>query len=195
MKNAWYASLSLMFLFSACSSERYVVESDYSYKSDFKKYKFFSVINRVATEKDSSMANLMVSREIEDRMKLQGYKSTQKKPNLLVFHKIYYDDLLFQGFRQPDMEAWVKEQVNEEDDAKYDPTKYDLRKGTLLIQMVDSKNHQVVWQGYASGLFTENATRNERYLKRAVRSIFDQYRAFAEGYILEQKARESSDMN
>ena len=188
MKISTFVCLCLLALSVACHSDRYVVESDYSYHSDFKKYKYFAVINRAAVNNDSSMSNEAISREIEDRMKLQGYKAaTSKKPNLLVFHKIYYDDLTFQGFRQPDMEQWVKENVNEEEEAKYDPTKYDLRKGTLLIQMVDSKNHNVVWQGYASGLFSENLKKNEKFLRRAVRNIFDQYRAFAEGYIIEQK--------
>jgi hypothetical protein len=187
MKKFSMFAISMLLVATACNSDRYVVESDYSYQSDFKKYKNFAVINRVAVDRDSSMANPVISREIEDRMRLQGYKSVQKKPNLLVFHKIYYDDLLFQGFRQPEMEAWVKAEVNEEEDAKYDPTKYDLKKGTLLIQMVDSRNHHVVWQGYASGLFSENSPKGSKFFRKAVRSIFDQYRAFAEGYLMEQK--------
>jgi hypothetical protein len=187
MKISTFLYLGIIALLFSCNSDRYVVESDYSYHSDFKKYKNFAVINRSAVDNDSSMSNETISKEIEDRMKLQGYKPVEKKPNLLVFHKIYYDDLLFQGFRQPDMDQWVKEQVDEEEDAKYDPTKYDLRKGTLLIQMVDSKNHNVIWQGYASGLFTENTVKNEKFLRRAVRNIFDQYRAFAEGYLVDQQ--------
>jgi hypothetical protein len=176
----------LLLVLAGCTSSHHVVESDYSYRSDFKHYKSFAVINRIQQGQDSSMASEVVSKEIEDRMRLQGYRlATSKKPNLLVFHKIYYDDLTFHGFNQPSMEAWVKEQVDQEDDAKYDPTRYNLRKGTLLIQMVDGRSHNVVWQGYASGLFSLNE--DQRYLRRAVRRIFDQYRAFAEGYLQQQR--------
>jgi len=130
------------------------------------------------------MYNLSIAREINDRMKIQGYKSVEKRPNLLIFYKIYNQDFNFQGFNQPQMEEFIKENTNKEEEEKYNPQKYRLQQGSLLIQLIDSKNHSVVWQGYTSGLFSDSNTKNERIFRGAVRSIFDQYRAFAEGYIL-----------
>jgi hypothetical protein len=36
-------------------------------------------------------------------------------------------------------------------------------------------------------VFNDKTLSSERYLKRAVRSIFDKYRLFADGYIIESR--------
>ncbi len=103
---------------------------------------------------------------------------------MLVSYKIFYDDLKFQGFVQPDIENWIQ---TEENDVGYDPVKYNLNKGTLIIQLLEARTHQTIWQGYASGVFSDKNLENDRYLKRAVRSIFDKYKLFADGYIIESR--------
>ncbi len=85
---------------------------------------------------------------------------------------------------QPEIENWVQ---TEDDEVGYDPVKYNLVKGTLIVQLLEAKTHQTVWQGYASGVFNDKTLGSERYLKRAVRSIFDKYKLFADGYIIESR--------
>ena len=131
------------------------------------------------------MSNPILAKAIKSRMELQGYKMTQKKPSLLVFYKVYYKDLKLQGYVQPEIDSWVK---NEDDEAKYDPVKYSLREGTLLIQLVDARRNNTVWQGYASGVFDEKSLNDEKYLKRAVRLVFDKYRLFARGFIVDENS-------
>jgi hypothetical protein len=129
---------------------------------------------------DSSMSNPIIEKEIRNRLELHGYKMTQKKPSLLVFHKIYYKDFKFQGYNQPEVnkDNWIpKEELTEEEG--YDPVKYQLKEGTLLIQLVDTKRDITVWQGYASGVFDEKAL--------AVRSIFDKYGFFADGFLVNER--------
>jgi hypothetical protein len=176
-------------VFSACMRrDRYLVESDYSFRADFRKYKSFCMATNMQVDGDSSMSNPIIEKEIRNRLELHGYKMTQKKPSLLVFHKIYYKDFKFQGYNQPDInkDNWIpKEELNEEDG--YDPVKYQLREGTLLIQLVDTKRDITVWQGYASGVFDEKSLNNERFLRRAVRSIFDKYGFFADGFLVNER--------
>ena len=65
--------------------------------------------------------------------------------------------------------------------------KYNLRQGTLLVLMYDRERKKSIWQGYASGVFGDSFYSDKRYLQGAVRSIFDQYKVFAEGFVVEKK--------
>ncbi|MGK7396837.1 MAG: DUF4136 domain-containing protein [Candidatus Cyclobacteriaceae bacterium M3_2C_046] len=175
----------LVFLLTGCFNFRdYMVESDYSYYGKFKKYKTFNFLNYTNPDVDTTMHNLLIEESIKSRLELQGYRLTNEEPNLIVSYKIFFDDFKFQGYNQPDIELWSKNENEEED---YDPVKYELRQGTLLILLWDNKREKAIWQGYASGLFGNPYANNERYLKRAVRSIFDRYRFFAEGYMVESR--------
>ena len=73
-----------------------------------------------------------------------------------------------------------------EEKKEYDPVRYNLTKGTLLVVLIDRKHNRAVWQGYSSGLLGNKEFNNEAYLKKSVRSIFDKYKVFTEGYILTQ---------
>ncbi len=174
--------LGCLVLISSCLSyEKYVVESDYSYLGKFKRYQTFDFLrdanyNRLESAQDTTLRNAIAS-----RMKLQGFRHEDQNPSLLVTYKIFYDDFSFQGYQQPELEQWIKW---ENEELEYDPVKYSLRHGTLLIIFLDRKKETAVWQGYASSLFGNEQFNNERYLKRAVRNIFDQYRLFADGTVI-----------
>lgn len=173
--------LSIILVFTGCfNMKEYVVESDYSYYGKFKKYQTFNFLNFTNPEIDSTMKNPVIEDAIKSRLELQGYRMAVKNPNIIVSYKLFYDNFRFQGYEQPDIEEWSK---SEEETEEYSPVKYELKEGTLLILLWDNQREKAIWQGYASGLFgNPYVTNNERYLKRAVRSIFDRYRFFAEGY-------------
>ena len=104
---------------------------------------------------------------------------------LLVSYKIFYDSLLFTGYDQPDLEMFIE--YEESIDQEMDPIKYNLRQGTLLVLIYDRERKKSIWQGYASGVFGNQFFNDKRYLQGAVRSIFDQYKVFAEGFVVEKK--------
>jgi hypothetical protein len=169
------------------------VESDYSYTGNFRKYKTFNFMGYKTTDSDSSNHLAIVENAVRARMQLQGYRYSENKPDLLVSHKIFYDDLIFKGYNQTEIDVWlatgkvVEEQPDEEtgeQKKEYDPVRYNLTKGTLLVVLIDRKHNRAIWQGYASGLLGNKEFNNEAYLKRSVRSIFDKYKVFTEGYLL-----------
>lgn len=175
--------LVVLAVVSGCMrKEHMLVESDYSYRGNFKRYTSFCFA-KVTQDGDSSMNNPVLASAIKSRMELQGYKLTERKPSLLIFYKVYYKDLRLQGYAQPEIDNWIK---NEDDEAKYDPVKYNLKEGTLLVQLVDARRNHTVWQGYASGIFDQQSLKSERYLRRAVRLVFDKYRLFAKGFIMNE---------
>lgn len=193
MKTYWIIPVILLMVATSCMrKEHLLVESDYSYRGNFKKYTTFCFADIMQFDGDSSMINPILTESIKSRMELQGYKMSNKKPSLLVFYKIFYKDLKLQGYIQPEIENWVK---NENEDVSYDPVKYSLKEGTLLIQLVDAKRNHTVWQGYASGVFDDKAMHDERYLKRAVRLVFDRYRLFAKGFIVQNHNNNTDSEN
>lgn len=164
-----------------CFSYReYPVEYDYSYHGKFRKYKSYAFLENISPTADTSITNNIIEKVIADRLAVQGYRMKDEKPNLLVSYKIYFDSLNFQGYDQPDIEEWVKRERQNEN---YDKRNYNLRKGTLLIQLYDRKQDRSVWQGYATGVYGNIYFNNERQLKIAVRSILDRYKFLAEDFM------------
>ncbi|MGB3617754.1 MAG: DUF4136 domain-containing protein [Catalinimonas sp.] len=174
--------------FSGCFGFRsYVVESDYSYYGQFKKYKSFDFFTEMNADAVSNAEDTLIRELIQQRLELQGYKRTQRNPNLMIAYKVFYDDFNFKGYNQPKIEQWVR---SAEEDEAYDPVKYRLQEGTLLILLYDNKRDKAIWQGYASGLFgDEFALTSKRHIRRAVRSIFDQYQFLADGFVVEEQPR------
>ncbi len=184
--------MTVALFFTNCStSQKIKVESDYSYHGKFKKYKSFDFVKDMNPNRlEDDPQSRIIEDEIRFRMGLIGYKQTDKKPDLLVSYRIFFDDLRFTGFNQPDIEEWVR---YEDEKEKYDPIKYNLRQGTLLILFFDGKQQRTVWQGYASGIFGNALFASEKMLKRPVRAIFDRYRFLAEGFPYGERAQNNSD--
>jgi len=156
----------------SCMRNEYFVESDYSYAGSFKKYKTFDFIEEIGPSRDSIKLRGEIQKEIKRRMEIQGYRHMTKKTDLLVAYKMFNGDFDLTGFRQPYFEKWLAHQ--EEDDETYDHVKYDMYNGTIIVTLMDRKKRTVVWQGYATTMFG-NPYQNDKYIKWAIRSIFDQY--------------------
>ncbi|VAW28212.1 hypothetical protein MNBD_BACTEROID06-435, partial [hydrothermal vent metagenome] len=136
MKNVYLLLFVVLFVSGCYSYREYPVEYDYSYYGKFKKYKSFAFLENNTAITDSTVSYVVIEDIIKSRLQTQGYNYKLEKPNLLVSYKIYYDSLSFRGYDQPDIETWAK---SAKEDIEYNPRKYDLRKGTLLIQLYDRK--------------------------------------------------------
>lgn len=178
MKNLYMPVLVLILLTSCLGYKELPVEYDYSYHGNFKKYRSFDIMKPVGIE-DSTMVNAIVEKSIISRMKFLGYRQTETRPNLIIGFKMYSDSLRFNGYDQPDIEEWIK---NQPEDIQYDSRKLDLKTGTLLIQFFDRRQNRSIWQGYATTLYGSINFNNDRHLRNAVISILDKYRFMAEGF-------------
>ena len=185
MKNTVLFLLLVSVVFGSCMRNEYLVESDYSYAGSFKNYKTFDFMTEIGANKDSVEQREAIQNAIHRRMELQGYKFNKKKPDLLVSYKMFYGDFDFYGYNQLDFENWL---VYESEDEAYDPVTYDMYEGTIIVILWDRKKRRVVWQGYATTMFG-NPYQNEKYIKWAVRSIFDQYRIFGEELTIQSQNR------
>lgn len=177
---SFYVAIACGLLLSGCLGYKELpVEYDYSYSGNFKRYRTFDIMKPIGFQ-DSTMVNDQIEKSILSRMKFLGYRQTDHRPHLIVGFKMFKDSLYFNGYNQPDIEEWVKSQ-NEQ--LNYDPQKYDLKTGTLLIQFFDRRQNRSIWQGYATTLYGGIDFNNERHLRNAVISILDKYRFWADGFV------------
>ncbi|NJO03902.1 MAG: DUF4136 domain-containing protein [Bacteroidia bacterium] len=180
MAKHYYISLSILLLLSGCYISRdYVVESDYSYRSNFRKYQTYDFMIDSNPDAVTTQYRDLIDESIQFRMKLLGYKFSKDKPDLLIIYKIFDQDFNFRGYNQPQIESFIQNEDTTRKD--YDPIRYDLRNGTLLIQFIDRKRRGTVWQGYTSGIRSATYNRNDRALKNAVISIFDKFKGLCNG--------------
>lgn len=179
MKRIYPAIITLILFASCLGYKELPVEYDYSYKGNFKKYRTFDIM-KPAGPADSTMTNDVIEKSIVARMKFLGYRQNSSKPHLIVGFKMFNDSLKFNGYIQPDIEDWVK---NQAEDIEYDPQKFNLNQGTLLIQFYDRRQNRSIWQGYATTQYGSIDFQNSRHLRNAVISILDKYRFWAEGFM------------
>lgn len=179
MKKLW-TPLIVGILFMSCLGYKELpVEYDYSYKGNFKRYRTFDIM-KPAGIIDTTMVNEVIEKSIIARMKFLGYRQASNKPHLIIGFKMFNDSLKFNGYIQPDIEEWVR---NQKEDLNYDAQKYNLKTGTLLIQFYDRRQNRSIWQGYATTQYGSIDFNNSRHLKNAVISILDKYRFWAEGFL------------
>ncbi|HCM75065.1 MAG TPA: hypothetical protein DIS90_01690 [Cytophagales bacterium] len=187
-----YLLIVIVALMSSCLGYKELpVEYDYSYAGTFKKYRTFDIMRPVGIS-DSSMTNSLIEKSILSRMKFLGYKQTDRRPHLIVGFKMFTDSLNFNGYNQPDIEEWVKGQ---DQTLNYDPLKYNMKSGTLLIQLFDRRQNRSIWQGYATTLYGGIDFQNQRHLKNAVISILDKYRFWADGFVEGRTVNTESELD
>ena len=166
MKRTFYVLVALAGMLCGCS--KVFVSHDYSYNKNFKNYESYMFIE---CERDTSYFCSDIQEAIERQMRAHGYRVANEKPSLLINYAIFYDRIRYQGFNQPTLMEWI---ATENEDYTYNPTKYALRKGTLMVTLIEAETSEVVWRGYAAGIFGK-ASSQKNYFKNIVRTIFDQY--------------------
>ena len=170
---------------TACMTTREArVDSDYSYRGNFRQYRTFDFVTGTGLTADTSRLGLSVRDAIKQRLQVQGYRQARRRPDMLVNFRVYQGDMNFHGFVQEDISQWIKRNIEEDDDTRredmqgYRPVRLLLAEGTLLLTLIDVKTNRAVWNGYASGVTVPEGPMGEVVLRRSVRSILDRYRVF-----------------
>jgi len=164
------------------------VESDYSYRGNFRHYRTYDFVTGTGLTSDSSRLGQSLREAIQQRFLAQGYRLARRRPDMLVNFRVYQGDMKFHGFQQEDLSVWIKRNIEENDDTPkedrqgYQPVRLLLAEGTLLVTLIDVKTNRAVWNGYASGVTVPEGPMGEIVLKRSVRSILDRYRVFTEEF-------------
>ena len=164
------------------------VESDYSYRGNFRHYRTYDFVTGTGLTADSSSLGQSLREAIQQRLLAQGYRINHRRPDMLVNFRVFQGDMNFHGFVQEDLSQWIKHNIEESDDTPpedrrgYQPVRLLLAEGTLLLTLIDVKSNRAVWNGYASGVSVPEGPMGEVVLRRSVRSILDRYRIFTEEF-------------
>ena len=176
-------------LLAGCMTTREArVESDYSYRGNFRHYRTYNFVTGSDLTADSSRLGQSLREAIQQRLLAQGYRLNRRRPDMLVNFRVYQGDMNFHGFVQEDLSQWIKRNIEESDDTPsdarqgYQPVRLLLAEGTLLLTLIDVKTNRAVWNGYASGVTVPEGPMGEVILRRSVRSILDRYRVFTEEF-------------
>jgi hypothetical protein len=166
-----------------------IVESDYSYRGNFRRYRTFAFMTGGGLTSDSSRLGAALRSAIQQRLRAQGYKPARNRADLLVSFRVFEGDMRFQGFAQEDFSRWLKNETVEDENTPasqrqgYEPMRLLMTDGTLLLTLIDVNTQRAVWNGYASGVTVPEGPMGEIVLRRSVRSILDRYHVFTEGYL------------
>jgi hypothetical protein len=182
--------LGLGLALSGCFAAREArIESDYSYTGNFRRYRTYEFVTGQGLAADTSKLGEVLRDAIRTRMRVQGYKPARNRPDLLVMFRLFEGDMAFRGYAQEDINRWMTSGMVEDDETPkevrqgYQPVRMVLAEGTLLVTLIDNRTNRAVWNGYASGVTVPPGPQGEIILRRSVRSIFDQYHVFTEGYL------------
>ncbi|UOQ74391.1 DUF4136 domain-containing protein [Hymenobacter cellulosilyticus] len=182
--------LGVSLALSGCFAAREArIESDYSYTGNFRRYRTYEFVTGQGLAADTSKLGEVLRDAIRTRMRVQGYKPARNRPDLLVMFRLFEGDMAFRGYAQEDMTRWMTTGMVEDDETPkdvrqgYQPVRMIMAEGTLLVTLIDNRTNRAVWNGYASGVTVPPGPQGEMVLRRSVRSIFDQYHVFTEGYL------------
>ena len=98
MKKIYVLSAFIILALSGCNSLKLMVDNDYSYETDFTKYKTYNFLN---CEIDTSFVCSEIQDAIRRQMKARGYKVVSEGPGLLVSYSIIRDRVDYKGYFQP----------------------------------------------------------------------------------------------
>ena len=180
--------LAVLALTGCMTTREARVDSDYSYRGNFRHYRTYDFVTGTGLTSDSSSLGQSVREAIQQRFLAQGYRRAKRRPDMLVNFRVYQGDMKFHGFQQEDLNQWIKRNIEETDDTPkedrqgYEPIRLLLAEGTLLVTLIDVKTNRAVWNGYASGVTVPEGPMGEVVLRRSVRSILDRYRIFTEEF-------------
>ncbi len=192
MKNPYFYFILLLILISSCFSQRdFIAEYDYSYRGNFKRYQTFGFVEE--TGRDPSSSQPVIEKTIVSRLGSQGFRQRENNPDMLITYKLFFDQVKYRGYVQPDFDMWLdkkgvevvseEEEEDEDEDSEekrevgedYNKVKYKENEGMLVIFVIDKRGN-TIWQGYTSATFDYYSPNLSVDLARATYRIMDQFR-------------------
>ena len=176
------ATKIILLLFIAACSPKFRIQTDTLAQGDFANYqsfKFYNPDNMPASnfsfeENDKKI----IYRAIADEMKARGYKSIQDADLMIKIQggtkssiEIQNDDRFYNNpYNIYGYDRYGR---------YYDP--YDRRRdeskkdATIIIDLIDIKRNEVIWQGVAHGTLNKNENLTEIEIREAITNIFSEY--------------------
>lgn len=147
---------------------------------DFSKYKTYSWASQVRDEQNSSyflndlLFKAMVRDAVEHEMASRGYSYQPNGGDLVVNFRVFDQSTTLQTNENLGNGYWANTEPYTYDSRRQGEVKLDP--GSIIVQMIDRKAGDQVWQGYASGLTDGNVFNKDKdKVYEAVGAIFERY--------------------
>lgn len=164
----------LAVLLSGCGHRLYL-SSDYDRQTDFSQYATYTWApeqerpGKGYPMYDNELNRQRVRSAIDWEMQRLGFEHVHDEPDLLVDFHITIEDrthTMTHDYYPFEYRYWPQ----------YDITTYSVRRGSLIIHLVDRQKGQLVWQGLGSRIMDDVPPANmEKRINSAVRNILNQY--------------------
>jgi len=126
----------------------------------------------------NALINSSITSSIEQELEGRGYRKDEVSADLLITYKVLEQKAHFKGYNNDNPEVVGGKEVRQPQDT----ATYELKPGTLMINLIDTKTSKVVWNGFASGVGDKSfITTDEMKAKEAVNLIFAKYKYRADG--------------
>lgn len=177
MKKLRFATFfaSLLFLMASCAATSSVI-TDYDRDADFSEYRTFFwsdefQMQQVKGDSEPLFYNTLnkkrLKQAIQREMEARGYTLSSENPDLLV-----------------NAQVLVEERTTTHNNLPYRglyywgppvPQTSTTKEGDIVVDLIDQEEHQLVWQGYATGVLDTRTQKREEEIKDAVTIIFANY--------------------
>ncbi|MGA0557372.1 DUF4136 domain-containing protein [Larkinella sp. VNQ87] len=167
-------------------AQNITVDADKKLNTDFSKYKTYAWASQVDSKLDEGfyfLNDLVLKDRIRNAVKFamdgRGYTYTRTSPDLLVNFRVFEKPVTIRGYTGYGTTYFGTKEVREPEDV----TTFEVKAGSVVVNLVDTKTGQVVWRGLASGLTNANGfDRSDNKIKEAVNLIFEKYPYRADQY-------------
>jgi hypothetical protein len=179
MKNLQFAGIiiSCLLLMMGCAATTSVM-TDYDRDADFSQYRTFywsdefQMRNGEENENEPLFYNTLNKKRLKQAIQMEmegrGYTISSEDPDLLVNAQVVVEERnnnqnyypYYRGFYY-----WGSYNI---------PASTD-KEGDIVIELIDQNQHQLVWQGYATGVLDTQTKNREEEIKRAVTLIFSEF--------------------
>ena len=159
MKYIYHVIFILLFTSFFLSCSPYLVEIDYDRRADFSQYKTYKYIKKGKSTSGSKFTSELNKRRfaqaIDKELSKKGYQRLpDEKADFKVVYHLRFEkklDVSTYGYRY-----WPYYGISE----RYIQTRV-YEEGSLIIDIIDKKENQLVWRGSAEGVLNENEDAEE----------------------------------
>jgi len=158
-------------IFTACSSPFSII-SDYDKGADFSKYTTYSYL----PGSDSLMGpgSSRIKSYTEEYMNLLGYKKVTENPDLFISVNGQVQQKMGVSTQNSGYNGYYGGYYGGYNGWDSYTTTYVYNQTTIVIDLVDVRKHQLVWQGAATGEFDQYSMKDSQ-MHKMVDEIFGKY--------------------
>ncbi len=185
MMKSLIIAAALLLTASLTQAQDVTVDTEKKLNFDFSKYKTYAWASQVDNKLDPGfyfLNDLALKKRIRDAVKSElegrGYKYQRRAPDLIVNFRVFDKPTTVTGYTGYGTTYFGKELRDPEDQKTFD-----VKAGSIIVNLIDVKTGQAVWRGLASGITSSNGfDRDQNKIKQAVNLIFEKYAYRADKY-------------